>query len=165
MTKEIPLTQGQVAIVDDDVYESISRHCWQALWDGNCFYAARRVATRKGERRVVMMHREIVNAPDNLNVDHKNGNGLDNRRANLRICTQAQNTHNRRKNKQSMSIYKGVCWMGKIGKWMARIMVDGESIYLGVFSEQIDAARAYDNAARIHYGEFAWLNFPEDPDA
>jgi len=109
----------------------------------------------------MMMHREVLKVPDYLLVDHINHNGLDNRKANLRPATKTQNGRNRRKVniQRCRSRYKGPCWYGRKKKWGVKIMVDGKSIFLGYFDDEIDAAKAYDTAAKKYFGDFASLNF------
>ena len=116
-----------------------------------------------GTKKVkIKMHREILKPPRCLFVDHINHNGLDNRKANLRFATRTQNNWNRIHHKQnSSSRYKGVAWHKHTKMWAARIGVNGRRIALGYFDNQIDAAKAYDKAAKKHHGEFAVLNFPE----
>ena len=110
------------------------------------------------------MHRQILNAPAYMLVDHINGNGLDNRKANLRLATGVQNGYNRRKTrKRTWSKYKGVTFDKRRKKWQAKIVVNGRKQYLGSFNNQLDGARAYDRAARKYHGEFAALNFADEP--
>ena len=103
------------------------------------------------------MSRVIMNCPKGKEVDHKNGNTLDNRHSNLRVCTHQENCRNRRPNKNCVSSYKGVSWFK--GKWTAIINCNGKHRYLGRFKNEIDAAKAYDKAAKKAFGEFACLNF------
>lgn len=156
--KEIPLTQGMVAIVDDEDYELVSRYKWFADRRGK--YSIRYYACRKtyiDERRVnEYMHHAILG---HVRVDHKNGNGLDNRRENIRIATQSQNMANRRSQANSQSPYKGVRKV-KL-RWRAYIKPNEKPIHLGYFDTAEEAARAYDWAAKRIYGDFALLNFPE----
>ena len=109
------------------------------------------------------MHRVVINVPENLLVDHINRNKLDNRKANLRPATTAQNTCNQAKRKSNnlSSKYKGVTWQRGINCWQSQIGVNGNTIYLGSFDSEIRAAKAYDRAARMYHKEFAVLNFPE----
>ncbi len=169
MTKEIPLTQGRAALVDDEDYEYLSQ--WKWLYHRG--YARRGVMIPASERtgaikqKIAHMHRVIINAPAHLQVDHINGNRLDNRRSNLRLATQSQNIQNSRKHQTyggdaTSSQYKGVYWDRGAQKWKSRVTLNKKSAHLGHFSSEIDAARAYDEAARKHYGEFALLNFPEE---
>lgn len=156
MAKEIPLTKGHFAIVDDDDYEDLARWKW-SYSDG---YPVRKVQTATGAK-TYCMHRQIMQPPDGYVVDHINGYRLDNRRANLRICTWAQNTINRPPNFQKQSSpYKGVYFHKKrvANPWMARIRHNDTIHHLGVFPTAEDAAKAYNDAALKLHGEFAWLN-------
>jgi hypothetical protein len=108
------------------------------------------------------MHREVANTPDGFMCDHINGNALDNRKANLRSATAFQNCWNARKHSKSCSSkYKGVWFHKGIRKWTAMITVRRKRIHLGVFEDETEAAKAYDKAAKKHFGKFAKLNFPE----
>jgi hypothetical protein len=111
------------------------------------------------------MHRKVIHPPDHLVVDHINHNGLDNRKANIRPATRAQNNFNKLivKRKDSSSKYKGVNWKKCKKKWQARIHVNGECKFIGYFKDEIQAAKAYDKAAKKYHGEFASLNFPNSP--
>jgi len=152
----ISLTRGKHAMVDAADYPKLAKHKWYAQRaDGSgTFYACR---TRKG--RSVSMHRQIMKAPKGMVVDHINGNGLDNRRCNLRICTQLQNSQNTRRRRPGKSRYRGVFPRGD--KWQAAIQHDGNQLYLGLFDTDIEAAMARDRKAIELAGEFAVLNFPK----
>jgi len=154
--KYIPLTQGKYALVDDEDYEVFIQWKW-------CYYQEG-YAARKSDfipRKTVLMHRKIMQAPTGMQVDHINGDKLDNRRANLRLCTSQQNTLNQPKRRmETSSQYKGVCRDKKTGRWRAMITVNGKQKSLGRFADEIDAAKAYDDAAIQHHGEFASINFP-----
>jgi hypothetical protein len=156
---EIPLTQGMVAIVDDeDAY--LAAYNWCASPEASTRYAVRGV--RRGGRQVtIRLHRVITNAPPGFDVDHINGNGLDCRRSNLRVVTRAQNTRNARRRRDNTSGFKGVSWSAKAGRWSARVGsgIRGKRIWLGYFSTKEAAARAYDDAARAQYGQYASPNF------
>lgn len=149
--KTVPLTQGQVALVDDEDFELVSKHKWYAAKRGYRFYAQRRV-----NRRIVQMHRLLTKAPTGLEVDHINGNTLDNRRSNLRLATRSQNEWNRNKQSNNTSGFKGVIFSE--GKYKARIRVFKKLYFLGSFEEKEKAALAYNNAAKKYHGEFANLN-------
>lgn len=162
--KEIPMTKGYVALIDDDDYGRVAELQWRALvgrarTDGHCDVRAVRWDTRPGEKRMVLyLHRFIVDAPDGMEVDHKNGDTLDNRRCNLRVCTRAENQHNQRAQSGKSSTFKGVVWNKANGKWVAQIRFSGERRYLGSFCSELEAARAYDHAAVTLHGEFAKIN-------
>lgn len=162
MSREVRLSQGKVALVDDEDYECLSAKKWTLH---SCGYAYRWEPTPTG-KRMVYMHRFIVERmigaaiPDKHQVDHINMNGLDNQRGNLRMVTKAQNTMNRKRYRGSTSQYKGVCWNKKEGKWIAQIGLNKQRIRIGAFNNEEEAARAYDAKARELHGEFARPNFP-----
>ena len=154
--KEIPLTQGKFALVDDEDFDRINQWKW-------CYrqgYAIRGVNLGKRKVKTIQMHTLIIGTPKGMTTDHINGNKIDNRRSNLRICTQKQNTKNRQVSKKIVksSTYKGVSWHKQNKKWQANIKVNYHHIYLGTFKTENEAARAYDTAATKHFGEFARLN-------
>lgn len=153
--KEIPLTRGYVAIVDDEDFEHLSQFKWYASGKPGNVYAVRKPPMVNGKRGGnIGMHREIMQA---IGVDHKNGNTMDNRRENLRLATEQQNAANRRKTRsKTSSQYIGVTWHVREKIWYAACC----NKFLGRFTSEHDAAVAFDVAARIEYGEFAKLNFP-----
>ncbi len=155
MVKEIPLTQGRFAIVDDEDYEFLMQWKWRYGCDG---YAVRSLPRSTGKRKVVMMHRLLNNTPDGMETDHRNGNKLDNRRGNLRTASTSQNQANRRPMKHSSSGAKGVFWKKKDQKWCAQICVGRKRQNLGYFSSKSDAALVYNWAAIRHFGQYACLN-------
>lgn len=157
--KEIPLTRGKVALVDDADFEGLSRFKWYAHKGTRTWYAHRNRQLNAGKQTTVLMHRQILGAVPGKEVDHRDGNGLNNQRCNLRLCEHAENGHNRcRKMAGGSSRYKGVSWNKRLGKWRADISVNWCQKYLGLFSDEGDAARAYNAAAVQFYGEFAALN-------
>jgi hypothetical protein len=151
----IALTRGKFALVDAEDYEELNRYKWNAMPVGGNWYARRSV----GRGGVVLMHRQIMNAPDDMLVDHINGNGLDDRRVNLRLCTAQQNCSNSRP-RGGASPYLGVSRQGD--KWKAQLMHDGEIFRLGLFEDEVAAAKARDAKALELQGEFAYLNFPHE---
>lgn len=162
--RRIPLSRGKHALVDLDDYDRLSRYKWHTVNARGTFYAVRNTGQRRGQKRIVVkMHREVLKVPDGMFVDHINHNGLDNRKANLRPATQAQNARNRRKARRGNvhSKYKGLTWYKSQKRWAVRIMADRKSRFIGYFDDELDAARAYDQAARKYHGRFASLNFPD----
>lgn len=150
--KQIPLTQGRFALVDDEDYDELSKYTWNyGMPQG---YAARKIGYR-GKK--VYMHRQILDAPPKIDVDHINGNKLDNRRVNLRLVTRSQNLYNAAPRGGS-SRFKGVCWNKPLGKWVASIQINRKLVHLGVFTDEIEAAKTYNRAATEHIGEYARLN-------
>jgi DNA polymerase-1 len=159
----IRLTQGKYAIVDPDDYRRLSKYKWHASRRGGAFYAVCAGTIIGGKRRRLHMHRAVLNVPDEMLVDHINHNRSDNRKANLRPASLAQNNQNRTKygHGTCSSKYKGVCWHRSMRSWEAQIRADGRSISLGYFHNEVRAARAYDRAAKRYHREFAALNFPK----
>jgi HNH endonuclease len=159
----IPLTRGLHAIVDADDHEWLSQYKWYAgrPTSAGKIYARR---NRRGGG-IILMHRQIMDAPKGMVVDHINGNSLDNRRCNLRLCTQTENIQNSRQRTDAKSRFKGV--YPKDDKWYARVSHRGKVYYLGTFDDDVEAAKARDRKASELYGPYAWLNFPpeEPPDA
>jgi hypothetical protein len=158
MTKEIQLTQGQVALVDDEWFDELNQYMWCATYNEytKSFYAVRSSSILLGKRKTIRMHRFIMNAPKGMEVDHRDRNTLNNQVSNLRICTRMQNSHNREKDIDNSSGYKGVRLHRD--KWQARIGINNTEICLGNFSTKEEAALAYNDAAIKYFGEFANLN-------
>jgi hypothetical protein len=157
--RKIKLTQDKFAIVDPQDYEVLSQSKWCAAKDYDTFYAIR-YARIGNKRTTIKMHRVIMNAKSNDIVDHRNHEGLDNRKTNLRIATAAENNANSKRGmNRGTSRYKGVCRDEKCGKWRAGISYQGQHIHLGMFDDEIEAAKAYDEAAKKYHGEFSVLNF------
>lgn len=160
--KKIALTQGKFAIVDDVDYERLAVHSWCIFNSSNTQYA-QRGHKAKGKCHTILMHREILNAPNGMLVDHVNGNGLDNRRCNLRLATESQNHFNQRKQKKrTSSRYKGVYWHKRDNVWVVRIQTEGKGMYIGSFKNEQEAALAYNEAALKYHGEYANLNEIEE---
>lgn len=156
--KNIPLTQGKVAIVDDEDFETLRHFTWHAYKARNTYYAARNITTDKGSRKI-RMHRQILNMCDNEIVcDHRDGNGLNNQRGNIRIATKSQNATNKANRRNNFkSKYFGVQACAH-GGWQAKIRKDYKDIYLGFYKVQEEAALAYNKKAKEIHGEFAILN-------
>jgi len=157
--KEIKLTQGQVALVDDSLFDYLNQTKWYAEWrlDRKSYVAARHSKTLFGKSTKIYMHAIIMHTPKGAQTDHRNHDTLDNRKQNLRICTNAQNQHNSGKHSDNTSGYKGVRKSGR--KWRTEIRINGEYRYLGTFDTRELAAHAYDEAAKRLHGEYAILNF------
>jgi hypothetical protein len=156
--KEIPLTKGMVALVDDEDFDFLNQWKWHASKHYNNYYAARRPYP---ERKVIKMHSVILDVPTGYLPDHKNGNTLDNRRENLRICTFAESAHNTGiSSRIKSSRFKGVYWSKDDKKWRSYIKANGKRLSLGFYHDEVLAALAYDEAATKYFGEFARLNLP-----
>ncbi len=151
--KQIKLTQNKVAIVDDGDYELLAQWKWHANNQHGNWYA---INPKMGR-----MHRFVMNNPIDLEVDHLNGDGLDNRRCNLRACTHSQNMMNQKAKTCQTSKYKGVWWQKDRKKWVSSIRLNQQKIYVGSFLDEGDAGRAYNKKARELYGGFAKLNIIE----
>lgn len=158
MTKLIQLGNNGHAIVNDEDYNYLMQWRWTWQTKGPSGRVVRRAS-----QKTVFIHRAIVERyttiPPGMEIDHCDRNPRNNTRENLRICTHIQNSYNH-KGYGGKSPYKGVKQKGKSG-WEACINVNTKPMYLGSFRDQIEAAKAYDAAARIYHGEFAYLNFPE----
>lgn len=163
MTKELVLSQGLVAIVDDWQYERASQWKWHAQRGKGTWYAARS-EWHPPHKKKIYLHAFLTSAPHGSKVDHIDGNGLNCTDHNLRVCSNAQNMRNRGKNSNNTSGFKGVKHNkgSKQNPWQAEIWVDGECAYLGTYRTAEEAAAAYDRAAIAMHGEFAKLNFPKE---
>lgn len=159
MAEEIPLSRGRVAIVDDADFGWLNQWKWFVSGsDASNWYAARKTVVN-GKRVNLRMHRVILDAPAGTEVDHVSRDTLDNRRANLRLCTHAQNCQNRRRIAGShSSVFHGVSWHKTNRKWVAQIQINGRRKNLGYYLSEAEAALAYNEVAQKHYGEFAVLN-------
>lgn len=151
MTTEIRLTQGKIAEIDDDDFELIGKYKWHAHrnWSGH-WYAL---------TGFTLMHRLIMRPQVGEEIDHIDGNGLNNQRANLRICQSWQNKGNSRKSTGKSSKYKGVTWDKSRNRWTVHIHRENKQFFLGRFDNEREAAQAYDRAAREYFGEFARTNY------
>ena len=139
--KEILLTQGKVALVDDEDYKELSKVKWYVKKYGKTSYAARNTPRKDGKQMTIRMHRVILPPPVGKEIDHINGDGLDNRRENLRIVSHRENGQNRHERKTSK--YPGVSWHKSRNKWSAQIRISGKLKYLGLFDDEWDAYKTY----------------------
>jgi len=154
--KKISLTQGKYAIVDDSDYVFLNKNKWFANKIGNTFYAVR-TEGKKGNSKTICMHRVIMNTPKGMDTDHIDGDGLNNQKRNLRICTHSQNICNRGIQKNSTSEKKGVTWNRLSKKWQAQIKSGGKYFYLGVFKDKEKAYKTYCDACIKYHGNFSNL--------
>lgn len=150
---KIPVGHDRFAYVDNEDYRYINSFKWCSRKQGRTFYARRQVKTERG-KRAMEMHRFIMNPGPGLEIDHIDGNGLNNSRSNLRIVTHAQNAMNRTISKNNTSGFKGVSWHRVAKKWRSSIGFMGKSIIIGMFDSRIDAANAYKQAEIKYFGEF-----------
>lgn len=155
--KTIELTRGKVALVDDDDYDELKQYRWTAVVYGGIWYAL-----RWNGSGTTLMHRQILKAPPEFTVDHINHDGLDNRRANIRLATTAENNRNKRMKRNKASGYKGVSYrLNRTKPWRAEISMNGKRIHIGYYETSTDAALAYDKKAKELFGEFALTNLGE----
>ena len=154
---EIPLTQGQVALIDDEDYELVSQYKWYAHWnpDTQSFYAVTKIRKPDGTRDMLRMHRLVMNAKKGEYVDHINHDTIDNQKENLRLCSCSENLYNQGCKSSNTSGYKGVNWHKRDKKWQALIRVSGKRIHLGYFATKEEAYEAYCKAALELHGEFS----------
>lgn len=158
---KIPLTKGKFALIDKEDYQKVCKY----KWSFNGRYATRGIYLGKinGKRkyRTQTLHVELMETPKGMETDHINGDSLDNRRSNLRICTHKQNLANSKKRSfgKTFSNYKGAYWNKSLKKWYSNITLYGKTVRIGSFKTEIEAAKAYDKKAREYYGEFARTNF------
>jgi hypothetical protein len=160
MTKEIQLTQGKVALVDDEDFDELNRYKWHAHKDykNGKFYASMS-ARCNGKTKTILMHRKILVDKYKI-IDHINHDGLDNRKCNLRSCTCSQNHKHCIGHKNNKSGFNGVSWNKSNKKWMAQITKDNRQMCIGYFDDKKDAAKKVDEKAKELFGEFSALNFP-----
>jgi hypothetical protein len=153
----LELSKGYVSIVDENDYPELSKTKWS--YNG-CGYAIRAIWNPpKKKNHYILLHRQIMNPAKGQDVDHIKGNKLDNRRANLRLCSRSQNKANVGLKRTNTSGFKGVSFFKQTKRWRARIKVDYKATHLGFFPDKESAAKAYDAAAILHFGRFAQTNF------
>ena len=158
LSVEVELTQGQTTIIDIQDMELVGKYRWHAAKSRGGFRATTNVSDKDGRFKTLYLYRLLTEPEEELVVDHEDHDQLNNRRSNLRVCTQAQNSQNRTSRKNSSSEYLGVSWFKRDKKWGANIQVNYKSLNLGRFKSEIDAVKAYNKAALYHFGEFANLN-------
>lgn len=161
MAKRIPLNDGYFAVVDDQDYEWLNQWTWHYQPGPNTGYAIRTEVVN-GKKTTIRMHRLILGARPGTRIDHKDGDGLNNRRYNLRFCDAAGNARNSSPRKGT-SRFKGVSWSKPARAWKVLICVNRVHMYFGVFADEEFAARVHDAAVVQHHGEYARLNFPGEP--
>lgn len=159
--REIELTQGQVALVDNDTFEYLNKFKWLADKIGRTWYA-KRYEYNEGKRKTIYMHRYIISLKQELSkeilVDHKDGDALNNLSENLRVCNKQQNQHNQKSHINSTSKYKGVSFDKSRNKWRVNICFNYKVKGVGRFETEIEAAQAYNMVAKELHGEFANIN-------
>lgn len=160
MNKIIELTRGQSTLVSEEDFSLLNQYKWFAKWDvhTNSFYAVRNEG--RIVRKTVFMHQAILNIPAGMVGDHKNGNTLDNRRENLRVCSRADNVINSKLRSNNTTGYRGVV-RTRHGKWCVKLVKNQKTLFQKNFDDLEVAARMYDEQAKLHFGEFARLNFPQ----
>lgn len=158
---QIPLSRGLYAEVSPEWYQYLSQFKWFARYSksNNAFYASRNVGKRP-HRTLEHMHRVIMSTPEGLDVDHINGDTLDNRVENLRNCHRSMNVANSKLRTDNTSGFRGV-HMTRSGRWCALVRSMGITIFQKNYESKIESAVAYDKAARLAFGEYATLNFPD----
>ena len=160
--RRIYLCEGKWAILDQKDYYRLSGFKWNVNGNGVNFYAFRNMVVGPGLTRMKSMHRDIMDAPKGMLVDHRNHDTLDNRSSNLRLATHSQNTCNKQNKRAGCSSqYRGVSFDRKRKYWNVQVVLEGKYVFFGRYKSEIEAARAYDAAAKKYHGEFARLNFPE----
>jgi len=163
---EVPLTKGKVALIDDEDAPTVLAYKWTAMHvpRSKKWYARRGFKGSDGKQKTMLLHRFILGAPSDKQVDHINNDGLDNRRANLRLCTNAQNHHNMGLTTRNKTGFKGIMRKSN-GRYLVHVRAQNKVYHVGTFRTAEEAARAYDSKAKELHGEFARLNFPEEKGA
>ncbi len=156
--RKIDLGLNRFTLVEPLDYYRIRHFKWFVQGNGSNLYAARSELTKDLCSKIIYLHRQLMSPPAGLVVDHHNCDSLDNRRANLRVVTQAVNMRNRRKRKNTSSRYIGVHFDKQRNKWSVHIRYNGKKLWLGRFDDEIAAARAYDAAAKKYFGGYARIN-------
>lgn len=151
----IKLQRGFKTVIDKEDFEKIKPFHWSYGFGGR--YVGTNIGGRKNHKQI-LLHRFIMNTPQGLHTDHINGNRLDNRKSNLRICTPSQNQFNSKKHLLKSSYYKGVSWFKRDGCWRAYIVKKNKQYHLGYFQDEVDAARAYNKKAVDLFGKYCCLN-------
>jgi hypothetical protein len=159
-TMLVPLSQGKFALIDSADADLVSPYCWSAMKVKNLWYAIASIKNEAGDAKMVLMHRHLLGG-DSAHIDHRHGNGLDNRRHMIRPATVSENIANRAVKDGNGSGFKGVRRSSPNGGWTAYLKVMGVHIHLGTFTTAEEAARIRDARAVQEFGEFAWLNFPD----
>lgn len=161
--KQIQLSWGQTALVDDEDFDFLNQWKWQAQPSRGTYYAVRHGKRVNGKREQIRMHRVILSLKNSIQIgDHKDRNGLNNQKNNLRVVTVHQNNFNKSGHKNAKSRFKGVSWFQSPKKWGARIRLNSKKqIFIGLFNSEEEAAKGYDLVAPLYHGEFAYINFPQ----
>lgn len=157
----ISLTRGLVAIIDEKNFDRLSKYSWQATFCKNGYVRVSRMTKRDahGKRKCIGLAREILGLSDSrIHVDHINGNTLDNREENIRMCSAYENMKNRIKKHKSSSKFKGVSWSESHKRWVCRVFSNGKKVFHGYFKDEMCAAKKYNEIAIVHHKEFAKLN-------
>lgn len=155
--KQITLPNGKVALVDDEDFERVNAYKWGVLITKGKAYVWRYVYSG-GKRKGVYLHREIMDTPQGMSVDHIDGDGLNNQKSNMRNCTHQENLFNERKKAKTSSIFKGVWWDNARKRWAASLRLNGKTIHLGRYDDEVEAALAYNSAAIKNFGKYSNLN-------
>jgi hypothetical protein len=159
--RRIYLGEGKWTILEQEDYYRLCNYKWYVNGNGFKFYAFRNIILGPGKTRMLSMHREVMGFPKGMLVDHRNHDTLDNRKENLRIATHSQNTCNKQdKRKGCSSQFRGVSFDRKRKYWNVQVVREGKYVFFGRYKDEVEAAKAYDEAAKKYHGEFARLNFP-----